>query len=86
MYISHSVIFLCAHKSRQGFQEKFCKGEQDCFGARGKAETSIKIEDLRSNKTTGNFHKCFTSCASEFRSLSEFYIINFLNKLKIVEN
>jgi hypothetical protein len=33
-----------------------------------------------------NFHKCFISCTAEFRSLSEFYIIIFLNKLKIVEN
>jgi hypothetical protein len=37
---------------------------------------SLKIEDLLSNKTTGNFHK----------SLREFYIIIFLNKLKMVEN
>ena len=46
------------------------------FGTRGQTETSLKIEDLLSNKTTGNFHK----------SLREFYIIIFLNKLKMVEN
>ena len=46
------------------------------FGTRGQTETSLKIEDLLSNKTTGNFHK----------SLREFYIIVFLNKLKMVEN
>ena len=46
------------------------------FGPRGQTETSLKMEDLLSNKTTGNFHK----------SRSEFYIIIFLNKLKMVEN
>ena len=29
------------------------KAEQDCFGAPGQAETSLKIEGLRFNKTTG---------------------------------
>jgi hypothetical protein len=37
----------------QGLQEKFCKAEQDCFGAPGQVEISFKIEDLRYNKTTG---------------------------------
>ena len=47
---------------------------------RGQAGTSLKIEDLRFNKTTGDDQQ------PEFRSLSEFYIIIFLNKLKIVVN
>ena len=38
----------------QGIHEKLCKAEQDCFwGPRWQAKTSLKIEDLRSNKTTG---------------------------------
>ena len=31
----------------QGLQEKFCKMEQNCFGARGQTETFLNIEDLR---------------------------------------
>jgi hypothetical protein len=31
---------------QQGLQEKFCKAEQYCFGARGQAETSLKIVDF----------------------------------------
>jgi len=31
----------------QGLQEKFCKVEQNCFGARGQTETFLNIEDLR---------------------------------------
>jgi len=46
------------------------------LGPRGQADTSLSIEDLRS---------CDDQ-QPEFRNLSEFYIINFLNKLKIVEN
>ena len=30
----------------QDLQEKICKVEQDCFGARGQTETVLKIEDL----------------------------------------
>jgi hypothetical protein len=41
------------HAKYQGLQEKFCRAEQYCLGPRGHSETSIKIEDLRSNKTTG---------------------------------
>jgi hypothetical protein len=37
---------------KQGLQEKFGKAEQDCLGPPGQAETSLKNEDLRSNKTT----------------------------------
>jgi hypothetical protein len=37
----------------QVLQGKFCKAEQDCFGTPGQTETSLKFEDLRSNKTTG---------------------------------
>jgi hypothetical protein len=50
------------------------------LGPRGQAETSLKIEDLRFNKTTGDDQQ------PEFRSLSAFYIIIFLKKLKIVVN
>ena len=39
-------------------QEKFCKPEQDCFGTPGQAETSLNVEDLKSNKITG---KCSIS-------------------------
>jgi hypothetical protein len=37
----------------QGLQEKSCKAKQDCFRAPGQTETSLKIENLRYNKTTG---------------------------------
>ena len=30
----------------QGLQEKSCKAEQCCFGARGQTESSLKIVDL----------------------------------------
>ena len=57
---------------------------------RGLAEISLKIEDLRSNKTTNGLPGCNVNVSDdqqpEFRSLSEFYINIFLNKLKIVEN
>ena len=57
-----------------------CSGRnKTALGSRGQAEISLKIEDWKSNKTTDDQQ-------SEFRSVSEFYIINFLNKLKIVEN
>jgi hypothetical protein len=39
---------LSAKTHIQDLPETFCKAEQDCF----EAETSLKIEDLRSNKTT----------------------------------
>ena len=48
-------------------------------GPGGQTETSLKIEDLRSNTTTG---KLSYDQQQGFRSLSEFYIIIFLNKLK----
>jgi len=37
----------------QGLKKKVCKAEQDCFEDPGTAWTSLKIGDLRSNKTTG---------------------------------
>jgi hypothetical protein len=61
-----------------GLQEKTCKAEQDYFRTQGQTETSLKIEDLRFNKTYDQ--------QPEFKRLSEFYIIIFLNKLKILEN
>jgi hypothetical protein len=62
----------------QGLQEKTCKAEQDYFRTQGQTETSLKIEDLRFNKTYDQ--------QPEFKRLSEFYIIILLNKLKILEN
>ena len=32
---------------------EICKADKTAFGPRGQAEISLKIEDLRSNKTTG---------------------------------
>ena len=52
----------------QDLQEKFCKAEQDCLGARCQAETSLSDDQQ-----------------PEFRGLCDFYIIIFLNKLKLVE-
>jgi hypothetical protein len=57
----------------------FARRSKTALGYREQAEISLKIEDLKSNKTTDDQQ-------SEFRSVSEFDIINFLNKLKIVEN
>ena len=58
------------------------------LGPWGQAETTLKIEDLRSNKTTDDLPGYNVNVSvdqqPEFRSLSEFYIIIFLNKLKIV--
>ena len=51
---------------RTSIQEKFCKSEQDWFGVLGDrlAEPSLKIEDLRSNKTTGKLNGWFQrTCA-----------------------
>ena len=53
------------HAKYQGLQEDFCRAEQDCLGPRGHSETSIKIEDLRSNKTTGKQSYMIYSCAAE---------------------
>ena len=48
-----NIYILIKDIHRQGLQEKFCKAEQDCFlGPRGQPDTSLKIEDLRSNNTT----------------------------------
>jgi hypothetical protein len=33
---------------QHGLQKKYCKAEQYCFGARGQAETSLKIVDSNS--------------------------------------
>ena len=64
-------------------KRNFARRNKTASGPRGQTETSFKIEDLRPNKTTG---KLSYDQQPEFRSLSEFYIIIFLNKLKIVEN
>ena len=67
LLVEQELLTLPEHlSSSKGLQEKLCKAEQDCFGARGQTETSFKILDLRFNKTTGiRFHKCFISCAAE---------------------
>jgi hypothetical protein len=39
--------------SKQGPQEKFYKTDKTALRPRGPTETSLKIEDLRPNKTTG---------------------------------
>ena len=64
-------------------KRNFARRNKTTSGSRGQTETSFKIEDLRPNKTTG---KLSYDQQPEFRGLSEFYIIIFLNKLKIVEN
>ena len=35
-----------------GLQEKFCKVEQDCFGARGQAENASQKIEKKLNKTS----------------------------------
>jgi len=40
-----------------GLQEKFCKQNKTALGSHGQAETFLKIENLRSNKTTGKLSK-----------------------------
>jgi hypothetical protein len=37
----------------QGLQENFCRWNKTALGPRVYTVTSLKIEDLRSNKTTG---------------------------------
>jgi hypothetical protein len=59
--------------------KNFARWNKTALVPRGQTEISLKIEDLRSNKTTDNQQP-------DLRSLSEFYKIIFLNKLKIVEN
>ena len=61
----------------------FARRKKTASGPRGQTETSLKIEDLTSNKTTG---KLSYDQQPVFRILSEFYVIIFLNKLIIVEN
>ena len=61
----------------------FARRKKTASWPRGQAETSLKIEHLTSNKTTGNLSY---DQQPGFRILSEFYVIIFLNKLKIVEN
>ena len=61
----------------------FARRKKTASWPRGQAETSLKIEHLTSNKTTGNLSY---DQQPEFRILSEFYVIIFLNKLIIVEN
>jgi len=39
-----AVITICHNVSCQGLQDKFCNAEQDWFGDREQAETSLKID------------------------------------------
>ena len=64
-------------------KRNFASRNKTVLGTRRQTETSLKIEDMRSNKTTG---KHAYAQQPEFWTLSTFYIINFLNKLNIVEN
>jgi hypothetical protein len=64
-------------------KRNFASRNKTVLGPRRQTETSLKIEDMRSNKTTG---KHSYAQQPEFWTLSTFYIINFLNKLNIVEN
>jgi hypothetical protein len=61
----------------------FARRKKTASGPQGQTETSLKIEDLTSNKTTGNL---LYDQQPGFRILREFYVIIFLNKLIIVEN
>jgi hypothetical protein len=63
-------------------KRNFARRNKTASGPPRQTETSFKIEDLRPNKTTG---KLSYDQQPEFRSLSEFYIIIILKKLKIVE-
>ena len=53
------------YQHRQGLQEKFCKAEQDCFGARDRLRLPSKLRIWGSIKPLVNFHKCLISCATE---------------------
>ena len=87
--ISQYMLYL------QGPQEKFCKADQDCFEA---PVTDWDFSqnwgfDLKDSKymlynviIPGYNVNVSDDQQPEFRNLSEFYIIIFLNKLKIVEN
>ena len=85
-----SVVFSGGILSVRASKRNFAWRNKTALGPRGQTETSLKIEYLRSNKTTGSFPDYKINVADdqqpEFRCLSEFYIIMFLNKLKIVEN
>ena len=83
-------LFSDAILSVRASKRNFAWRNKTALGPRGQTETSLKIEDLRSNKTTGSLPDYKINVADdqqpEFRSLSECYIVIFLNKLKIVEN
>ena len=76
-------IYIYIYMYIQGLQEKFCKAEQDCFWGPGNSLrllSKLRIWGSGYNVNVGDDQQ------PEFRSISEFYIIIFLNKLKIVEN
>jgi hypothetical protein len=49
LVITNSSTFIFCDVDGQGLQEKFCK---TALVSRGQADTSLKIADLRSSKTT----------------------------------
>jgi hypothetical protein len=53
--------FISARASKRNFARR----NKTVLGPGERTYTSLKIEDLRSNKTLVNFHKCFISCAAE---------------------
>jgi hypothetical protein len=67
--------------SMQGLQEKLWRRNKTAIGPRKQTETSLKIGIWG----PGYNVNVSDDQQPEFRSLSEFYIIIFLNKLKIVE-
>jgi len=46
-------------------KRNYARRDKTALGLLEQTETYLKAEDLRFNKTIGNFHKCFISCAVE---------------------
>ena len=76
-----SVVFSGGILSVRASKRNFAWRNKTALGPWGQTETSLKIEYLRSNKTTGSFPDYKINVADdqqpEFRCLSEFYIIIF---------
>jgi hypothetical protein len=84
--------------SGRATKEKICKAEQDCFGAPGTGwnfSQNWGFEVQKNHWLTSiyalfpvqqNVQITYTLYKAVTNMLSEFYIIIFLNKLKIVEN
>jgi hypothetical protein len=52
-------------EAKSASKRNYARWNKTALGPRGQAETSIKIEDLRSNKTTGKLSLMLISCAAE---------------------